>query len=128
MLDQTLVAGTNQKYPGGLVAARSVAAALVAANPSGLADLKAYAPFSTGRISSIVMDADVKSSAEYISVSDGNPASLSHSPGWEQEDSNCVVEFEGGYFVNCAAIQGWPAADVQALIDARKAARANAGE
>lgn len=127
MLDPQTVIGSSAKFPGGLVAARAVAQALVDSNPSpGLAGLKAYSPFSTGRVSDMVLDSDVRSSAEYIGGNDGNSASLSHKPGWESDDAHCVVEFQGGVFINCWVIQGWSAVDVEELIDARLAARTNA--
>ena len=109
------IMASNEKLAGGLQQAFQVEAALVAQNPSGLANGEAYAPMSAGIIPDATLDTEITSSDQYVP--------LLGVPGTDTEPSNCVVEFAGGVFINAATIQRLKdAALVQGLYDARKEA------
>lgn len=109
------IMASNEKLPGGLQKAFQLEKALVAQNPSGLANGEAYAPLSAGIIGEATLDTEVTSSSQYVP--------LQGVPNTDTQPSNCVLEFAGGIFINAASIQRLNDATlVQGLYDARRVA------
>ena len=107
------ITASNEKLAGGLQQAFQLEKALVAQNPSGLANGEAYAPLSAGIIGDATLDTDVTSRSQYLP--------LQGVPNTDTQPSNCVLEFAGGIFINAASIQRMNDATlVQGLYEARK--------